>query len=101
VEEVFEPVLEVTEYFDGPRKGIALLQGKPHAFSSRFLDATEYRSDVESVDIFELVPVGAPAGAIPVLANAQFRVVSPQPVPPPGQLRRLEVRWQVFAQVSA
>jgi hypothetical protein len=101
MQDVFESVIEVTEYFDGPRQGIALLHGRPYAFSSRFLDATEYSGDFESVDIFELVPVGAPAGAMPVLANAQFRVASPQAAQPPSGVRHLEVCWHVFAQASA
>jgi hypothetical protein len=96
MEDVYEPVLEVSEYYDGPRKGVALLEGKPHAFTSRYLDATQHRGDFESVDIFELVPLGAPAGASPVLANAYFRVVSAQPLLPPGEIRTLEVTWDVF-----
>ena len=101
MEDVFEPVLEVTEYFNGPRKGIALLHGKPHAFSSRSLDKTEHRGDFESKDLFDLVPVGTPINVFPVLAYAQFRVASPQPVQLPGEPRRLEVCWHVFVQVSA
>ena len=101
MEDVFEPVLEVTEYFDGPRKGIALLHGKPHAFRSRFLCSTEHRGDFESMDLFDLLPLGASVNAIPVLAYAQFRVASLQSVQLPCELRRLEVCWRVFVQVSA
>ena len=94
---MFKPVLEVSEYFDGPRKGVALLDGKPHTFSSQFLDTNEYRGNFESVDIFELLPLGAAIGTSPLLANAQFRAASSQPAQALGQLRALEVRWQVFS----
>jgi len=101
MEDVFEPVLEVTEYLDGPSKGIALLHGKPHTFRSRTPRATEYRGDFESVHLFDLVPVGAPINAIPVLAYAQFRESSLPSVQVFGASRRLEVCWRVFVQVSA
>jgi hypothetical protein len=101
MEDVFEPVLEVTEYVDGPHKGIALLHGQPHVFSSRFLGKTERRGDLESMDLFNLVPLDAPVNAIPVLAYGQFRAASLQPVHLPGELQRLEVCWHVFVQVSA
>ena len=100
MKDVFEPVLEVTEYIDGPRKGIALMRGKPYAFRSRCLDRTRCRGDSESGDLFDLVPVDAPVNASSVLAYAQFRVASPQPALP-DELRRLEVCWRVFVQVGA
>jgi hypothetical protein len=50
----FEPVHEVSEYYDGPRAGIALFNGDRYRFRSRFLDVTECKGDFESVDIFEL-----------------------------------------------
>ena len=100
MEDLFEPVLEVSEYYDGPRKGIALFNGRPHSFTSRYLDATQHQGDFESVDIFELIPLAAPAGARPALANAQFRLVSSQPAQAPGQIRALEVRWQVLARAG-
>jgi len=100
MEEVFEPVIEVTEYFDGPRKGVALFCGAPHTFTSRFLDATEYRGDFESVDIFELVPINASPAARPILANARFRQAQSRSTREPGQLRSLEVSWHAFAQAG-
>ena len=74
MEEVFDPVLEITEYYDGPRKGVALLRGKPYRFSSCYYDAVEYQGDFESIDIFELVAVGADPHAQALLAHATFRM---------------------------
>ena len=34
----FEDVLEVSEYFDGPRTGVALYLGSPHKFRSLWRD---------------------------------------------------------------
>ena len=90
MQELFEPVLQVTQYLDGPRKGSALLHGKPHAFSSRF----------HSSDLFDLVPLGTPVGMMPVLASAQFRPAPPQAGQHPDELSPLEVCWRVFVQVS-
>jgi len=100
MKDVFEPVLEATEYLDCPRKGTALLRGKPHAFRSRCLDRTGCRGDAESKDLFDLVPVDAPVNASSVLAYAQFRVASPQPALP-DELRPLQVCRRVFVQVGA
>ena len=91
----YEPVLEVTDYFDGPREGIAHFRGVPHRFQSRLLDATEYRGDFESVDIFELRPVNQPEATVSILAHAVFRVVDEKSSTFP---RQLEVRWQVIEQ---
>ena len=91
--DAYEPVLEVMDYFDGPREGVAHFRGVPHRFQSRFLDATEYKGDFESVDIFELVPVCAKEGAAPILAHATFRIVGADRT---TSLRELEVRWQVI-----
>jgi hypothetical protein len=102
LEDVFEPVLEVVECADGRRKGIALLQGKPHAFTSRFSSATGGCNDARSAELFDLSPVGAPiVGARPILAYAHFRAVPAHPMQAVGQVRRLEVCWQVIEQVSA
>ena len=94
--EKFEPVLEVTEYHDGPRVGIAHFNGRPHQFRSRYLDATEYKGEYESVDIFELIAIGA-SGAAPItLAHGKFRPAVGQDTSPPGTIRVLEVSWQVI-----
>jgi hypothetical protein len=62
VKEDFEPVLEVVDYYDGPRSGTALFQGAPHFFQSRMLDVFERKGDFESVDFFELRRVGSSPG---------------------------------------
>src|SRR4051794_11938222 len=92
---VREAVLEISEYYDGPREGVALFLGVPHHFKSRYLDVTQYRGDFEAVDIFELTPVSSPT-ASPKLAHAAFHAVPQQPEPPPGTLKKMEVVWQVF-----
>lgn len=93
--EHYEPVLEVTDYFDGPRAGIAHFRGAPHRFQSRLLDATEYRGDFESVDIFELSPVNQTGATVPILAHAVFRVANDKSSSFP---RQLEVQWQIIEQ---
>ena len=93
----FEPVHEVSEYYDGPRCGIASFNGAPYQFRSRYLDATEYKGDFESVDIFELTPVDSGPEHDVVLATAHFRPVADQLASDPGQLRQLEVAWQLVS----
>lgn len=48
----FEPVYTMTDYWDGPRAGLASFDGRPHAYASRFDEA---KDDYE--DVFELRPV--------------------------------------------
>lgn len=46
----FERVYTMTDYWDGPRRGIADFQGQPHLYESKFLD-----EDYD--DVFDLCPV--------------------------------------------
>ena len=96
----FEPVFEVSEHYDGPRYGVASFNGVRHRFRSRYLDATEYSGDFESVDIFELTPVESSSEQETVLATAEFRSVENQPQLEPGQLRYLEVAWQTVSELA-
>ncbi len=48
----FERVLTMTDYYDGPRRGIANFNGAPHFYESQFLD-----QDDEFDDVFELRPI--------------------------------------------
>jgi hypothetical protein len=48
----FERVYTMTDYYDGPRGGIASFNGKPHAYASLFDTSEEDYSDT-----FELRPV--------------------------------------------
>jgi hypothetical protein len=48
----FERVFTVTDYYDGPRRGIASFDGRPHAYDSPF-DHWEERYE----DLYELRPV--------------------------------------------
>jgi hypothetical protein len=51
-ERPFERVYTMTDYYDGPRGGIADLDGRPHLYSSPF----EFWKD-EYEDLYELRPV--------------------------------------------
>jgi hypothetical protein len=50
----FEPVFSVTDYYDGPREGMANFGGEPHLFRSQFADL-----DADDDDVFTLTPVDA------------------------------------------
>ena len=69
----FEEILQLDDWYDGPRAGIALYHGVPHTFLSRMLDVTEYRGDFESADIFELSRLGDADSSPKILAAAEFR----------------------------
>lgn len=47
----FEIVHTMTDYYDGPRSGIANYRGKPHIYESLFSDA------LENSDVFLLQPI--------------------------------------------
>jgi hypothetical protein len=49
---VFERVFTVTDYYDGPRAGIADLDGVPHFYESEWADGEDLDADV-----FKLSPV--------------------------------------------
>ena len=51
--DMFEPVYTITDYYDGPRGGIAEFGGKPHTYESYWLDV----GDDPTEDIFRLAPV--------------------------------------------
>ena len=51
---IFEIVHTVTEYYDGPRRGIAELHGGPHLFESEWRD----NEDMDA-DTFLLMPIDA------------------------------------------
>ena len=48
----YEQVFTVTDYWDGPRQGIANYQGKPHFYERIFDEARDGYSD-----LFELTPI--------------------------------------------
>jgi hypothetical protein len=88
---LFEPVLEIREYHDGPRRGVANFCGKPHTFTSRWLDVYGIE---DTPDLFELIPVADPDASQPVLASAEFRRIGSGSLPP-NEWPILEVFWQV------
>ncbi len=49
---MFEPVYTMTDFYDGPRRGIASFQGQPYLYQSRFSDI-----DSDSEDTSLLSPV--------------------------------------------
>ena len=48
----FERVYTMTDYYDGPRAGVASFMGKPHAYTSLFDEERDQYSDT-----FELRPI--------------------------------------------
>lgn len=98
----FEPVHEVTDYYQGPRTGIADFRGVPHNFCSlnwSLADGADARWDWED-DRFTLSPVEGGFGDEPIIAKGKFRVRRKTPKLPPGVIRPLEVRWTVTASQS-
>jgi hypothetical protein len=93
----YEAVLEVTEYYDGPRQGVALFRGKPYRFRSKWLDI--YGTD-DTTDTFELTAVGVGEGD-PVIATATFEVADDASPVPPGQLRKLVVAWGIVDELRS
>ena len=88
----YEEVLVVTEYFAGPRSGVALFEGRPHAFSSTFADV--HSPDAAALDVFELTPFdeGVDVGQT-ILAHGEFDVAPDAAPTYAGELRNLVVRW--------
>jgi hypothetical protein len=58
VEPQFERVYTVTDYYDGPRGGVANFRGEPHRYRSVYLDSATWEPDE---DRFELQPISAEA----------------------------------------
>jgi hypothetical protein len=83
----FEKVIELADYYDGPREGLAHFHGQPYTFKSRMLDV--YGAD-DAIDLFDLTPVGAASPT--VVVRAEFRRVGSGALLP-GEWPVLEVRW--------
>jgi hypothetical protein len=83
----FESVIELTNWYDGPRDGVAYFQGRPHAFKSRMLDVY---GNHDATDLFDLIPVGATTPT--VVAHAEFRRIGSVSLPA-GEWPVLEVLW--------
>ncbi|QSX74966.1 hypothetical protein HIV01_017810 [Lysobacter arenosi] len=83
----FEKVIEMVDFYDGPREGVALFGGKPHTFKSRMLDI---HGPDDAMDLFDLTPLGSD---VPVaVASAEFRRAADCRAGP-GEWSSLEVRW--------
>lgn len=54
MDDTFQTVYTMDDYYDGPRSGVANFDGRPHYYRSIYLDTPEYSSDE---DRFELSPV--------------------------------------------
>jgi hypothetical protein len=54
MEQTFERVYTVTEYYDGPRDGVADFLGAPHTYRSVYLDNAQWDT---GEDRFELSPI--------------------------------------------
>jgi hypothetical protein len=86
--ELYERVIELQDYYDGPREGTAYFNGRTYSFKSRMLDV--YGPD-QIVDLFDLTPLDG--SSEPVQAMAGFRRVGFGPLPP-GEWPVLEVWWR-------
>jgi len=98
----YELVHEVTDYFQGPRTGIADFRGVPHNFASlnwSLAEGADARWDWED-DRFTLSPVEGGFGEELIIAKGKFRLRRKAPKLPPGEIRPLEVRWTVAARQS-
>jgi len=93
----FEPVVQVDDFYDGVRSGVAIIRGERCKFMSRRLDATEYRGDLESVDIFEIQSLERP-GAPALLATVEFRETGERPGM--GQLPLMEAKWEIIGECA-
>ena len=83
----YEQVIELTDFYDSPRSGVALVHGKPHHFKSRMLD---FNGPEDIEDLFDLMPLGE---TVPVLvAKAEFRRAADCQAGI-GEWAKLEVRW--------
>lgn len=87
----YEPVVEVVDYYDGPRTGTAYYKGQLVRFRSLSWDTPDFDPDD---DRFELSSLGGSPFS-PFIAHGEFRVQQPVPDLPAGTLRPLEVLWVV------
>ena len=92
---IFEKVIELVDYYDGPREGIANFRGQPHSFKSRMLDV--HGTD-DAVDLFDLAPIGASGPTF--VAHADFRRIGTGSLPL-GEWPILEVQWHTAARDGA
>ena len=60
----FETVHTMTDYYDGPRGGIADFQGVPHVYESTYANVGD--TPDESVDVFRLSPVALEVFALAI-----------------------------------
>jgi hypothetical protein len=84
---MFEHVLQVTDYYDGIREGIALFRGTPHHFRS-----TGWLAGDPDEGHFELRPLEQPAASL-ILARGEFRRSSSAPDPQCPPIVPQEVQW--------
>jgi hypothetical protein len=65
---MFEPVHTMTDYYDGPRRGIADYRGRPHLYESRWSDI-----ETNQEDTFLLMPIIAETFELALEAWAIWR----------------------------
>ena len=65
MDEPWEAVLTMDDWYDGPRVGVAHCQGSPHYYRSLYLDAPKWNPDE---DRFELTPLS------PIAVNAALEL---------------------------
>ncbi len=88
----YETVHNVDDYYDGPREGVADFHGSAHVFQCVWDEAANNWSER-----FTLSPVAASKGEGKIVdATAEFVVDKDRMTGdlPPGQLQPLRVRWR-------
>jgi hypothetical protein len=68
--EDFQALYTIEDYYDGPRSGVADFEGRPHYYRSIYLDAAQWNPDE---DRFELSPVTLEVQAAACEAAAIFK----------------------------
>jgi hypothetical protein len=95
MEEGFEPVYSVEDYYDGPRTGTAEFRGVLHRYTSLGWESPDGPTTADwdpRDDRYVLVPVTGPSQGR-LVVRGEFELRHPVPDLPPGVLRPLKVRW--------
>jgi hypothetical protein len=85
-----DDVIELMEYHDGPRTGIATYAGRAHRFQSQMVDIF---GPGDAEDIFLLTRLDDPTVAA-ISMYAEFEVAPNSPQAGPGVWPKFKVRWR-------
>ncbi len=81
----------VYDWYDGIRGGLSQIGERFYRFESRRLDCTEYRGDIETVDLFDLTAVDR---GQTLLATARFE--GPVNLDEPENQQNLFAYWNII-----